>query len=313
MDERQVSGNPKILITGATGYTGLHSCRYFASTGYEVVAVTRRDIAIDGVKEEQCDLTIKKSVLNLIKKVKPQFLLHLAGQNHVGESWEDPIMTMETNVLSTLYLLDALQKECPKSKSVIVGSALEIDPSNISAITHPYSLSKTLQVLAARAWAELYGLSIVIAQPTNLIGPGKSNGVCSVFAKKIAEMESRNAKPILEVNNLYAQRDFIDVRDAIRAYDILFRKGVSKEIYPISSGKSRTLEEIAMFYKTMTPINYSIKSSDLSKKEEKVEISSKKMNDLGWSPKFCIKTSLEESLNYYRRNSSGGRVDPGIS
>ncbi|WP_254178804.1 NAD-dependent epimerase/dehydratase family protein [Cytobacillus oceanisediminis] len=302
MDERQMSGNCKILITGASGYTGLHSCRYFASAGYEVVAVTRRDIAIDGVKEEQCDLTIKESVLNLIKKVKPQFLLHLAGQNHVGESWEDPIMTMEINVLSTLYLLDALQKECPKSKSVIVGSALEIDPSNISAITHPYSLSKTLQVLAARAWAELYGLSIVIAQPTNLIGPGKSNGVCSVFAKKIAEMEIHSADKILEINNLNAQRDFIDVRDVVTAYEILLRKGVSKEIYPISSGKSRSIGEIVNLFKSMTPIHLNIKASENIVIEEKVKIISEKMTDLGWKPKFFIDTSLKDSLNYYRKN-----------
>jgi len=297
-----MSGKPKILITGAAGFTGLHSCRYFASAGYDVVAVTRRDITIDDVVVEQCDLNIKESVLKLIKKVKPQFLLHLAGQNNVGQSWSDPIMTMETNVLSTLYLLDALHKECPNSKSVIVGSALEIDPSNISAITHPYSLSKTLQVLVARAWGELYGLSIVIAQPTNLIGPGKANGVCSVFAKKIAEMEIKAAEKILEINNLYATRDFIDVRDAVKAYEVLLRKGVSKEIYPISSGKSRTLEEIAETLKTLTPINFNIRSTEISKKEEKVIISSKKVIDLGWKQEISIKTSLEESLNYYRRN-----------
>ncbi|MGA5688822.1 NAD-dependent epimerase/dehydratase family protein [Cytobacillus pseudoceanisediminis] len=304
MDERKVSGKSKILITGATGYTGLHSCKYFTSAGYDVVAVTRTDIAIDGVMVEQCDLKNKESVLNLIKKVKPQYLLHLAGQNHVGQSWSDPTGTMETNLLSTIYILDALHKECPETKIVIVGSALQIDPSNISAITHPYSLSKTFQVLAARAWGELYGLSIVIAQPTNLIGPGKSNGVCSVFANRIAEMESHNAKHILEVNNLYAQRDFLDVRDAVRAYEILLKKGISKEVYAVSSGKSRSLEEIANILKTMTPINFIIKSSGRNIKEDIVRIPYGKMNQLGWKPTFSLKTSLEESLNYYRRNLS---------
>ncbi|WP_436376246.1 NAD-dependent epimerase/dehydratase family protein [Cytobacillus sp. BC1816] len=296
-----MSGGPKILITGASGFTGLHACRYFASAGYNVIAVTRRDISIDGVKVEQCDLNIKESVLNLIKRVKPQFLLHLAGQNHVGQSWSDPTGTLETNLLSTVFILDALHKECPESKSVIIGSALQIDPSNISAIPHPYSLSKTFQVLAARAWAELYGLSIVIAQPTNLIGPGKSNGVCSVFANRIAEMENHNAEQILEVNNLYAQRDFLDVRDAVRAYEILFRKGISKEIYPISSGKSQSLGEVAKIYKNMTPINFKIKSFEKSNREDKVRISSEKMNQLGWEPIFSFRTSLEESLNYFRR------------
>jgi GDP-4-dehydro-6-deoxy-D-mannose reductase len=298
-----VSGKSKILITGAAGFTGLHSCRYFASAGYEVTAVTRsKDIAIDNVMVEQCDLHNKELVLNLIKKVKPQYLLHLAGQNHVGQSWSDPTGTLETNLLSTVYILDAIHKECPESKSVIVGSALQIDPSNISAITHPYSLSKTFQVLAARAWAELYGLSIVIAQPTNLIGPGNSNGVCSMFAKKIAEMESQKAEHILNVNNLYAQRDFIDVRDAVRAYEILLKNGVSKEIYPISSGKSRSLGEVVKIFKTMTPINFKVKISERSIREDKVKISSERINQLGWKPIISFKKSLEDNLKYYRRN-----------
>ncbi|AND39795.1 MULTISPECIES: NAD-dependent epimerase/dehydratase family protein [Cytobacillus] len=298
-----MSGKSKILITGAAGFTGLHSCRYFASAGYEVTAVTRsKDIAIDNVMVEQCDLHNKELVLNLIKKVKPQYLLHLAGQNHVGQSWSDPTGTLETNLLSTVYILDAIHKECPESKSVIVGSALQIDPSNISAITHPYSLSKTFQVLAARAWAELYGLSIVIAQPTNLIGPGNSNGVCSMFAKKIAEMESQKAEHILNVNNLYAQRDFIDVRDAVRAYEILLKNGVSKEIYPISSGKSRSLGEVVKIFKTMTPINFKVKISERSIREDKVKISSERINQLGWKPIISFKKSLEDNLKYYRRN-----------
>ncbi|OHX46753.1 NAD-dependent epimerase/dehydratase family protein [Cytobacillus pseudoceanisediminis] len=298
-----MSGKSKILITGAAGFTGLHSCRYFASAGYEVTAVTRsKDIAIDNVMVEQCDLHNKELVLNLIKKVKPQYLLHLAGQNHVGQSWSDPTGTLETNLLSTVYILDAIHKECPESKSVIVGSALQIDPSNISAITHPYSLSKTFQVLAARAWAELYGLSIVIAQPTNLIGPGNSNGVCSMFAKKIAEMESQKAEHILNVNNLYAQRDFIDVRDAVRAYEILLKNGVSKEIYPISSGKSRSLGEVVNVFKTMTPINFKVKISERSIREDKVKISSERINQLGWKPIISFKKSLEDNLKYYRRN-----------
>lgn len=298
-----MSGKSKILITGAAGFTGLHSCRYFASAGYEVTAVTRsKDIAIDNVMVEQCDLHNKELVLNLIKKVKPQYLLHLAGQNHVGQSWSDPTGTLETNLLSTVYILDAIHKECPESKSVIVGSALQIDPSNISAITHPYSLSKTFQVLAARAWAELYGLSIVIAQPTNLIGPGNSNGVCSMFAKKIAEMESQKAEHILNVNNLYAQRDFIDVRDAVRAYEILLKNGVSKEIYPISSGKSRSLGEVVQIFKTMTPINFKVKISERSIREDKVKISSERINQLGWKPIISFKKSLEDNLKYYRRN-----------
>lgn len=177
------------------------------------------------IHAECCDLINGDDVYNLIKRTKPKYLLHLAGQSHVGESWSEPVSTLEANSMSTAYLIDAIRKESPDCKIVIVGSALQIDPSSISSIPHPYSLSKTIQVLIAQSWAFLYNMNIIIAKPSNLIGPGVSNGVCSIFAKKIAEMEKKGMEKVLEVENLEVQRDFLDVRDAVRAYDLLLTRG----------------------------------------------------------------------------------------
>ena len=107
----------------------------------------------------------------------------LAGQNHLGLSWNDPVSTLEANFLSTLYLIDALRHENPNCKTVVVGSALQFEPNDMSTLTHPYSFIKTLQVQVAQAWANLYNLHIVIAKPSNLIGPGLSNRVC-LFSQK---------------------------------------------------------------------------------------------------------------------------------
>jgi GDP-4-dehydro-6-deoxy-D-mannose reductase len=294
---------PKMLITGASGFTGQHACKHFLEAGFDVTAVTRKNsIATKGIHTEYCNLTNKNDVTNLIKKIKPHYLLHLAGQNHVGQSWIDPVSSLEANTMATAYLLEALRQENPSCKVVVVGSALEFDSENMSTLTHPYSLSKTLQVLVAQSWTFLYNMRIVIAKPSNLIGPGFSNGVCSIFAQKIANMEKNKAEKVLEVNNLNAQRDFIDVRDAVSAYETLLIHGKPGEIYDIASGKSRSLEEIINGFRSLTAIDFELKSQMNNPIEQPVEIMPLKLTDLGWKTVIPFESSLSHILIFYREN-----------
>lgn len=295
--------SPKLLITGASGFTGQHACTHFSKAGFDVTGVIRKNsIADDNIHTECCELTNKDEVYPLIEKIKPHYLLHLAGQNHVGKSWIDPVCSLETNAMSTAYLIEALREINPTCKVVVAGSALQFHPTNISALIHPYSLSKTLQVLIAQSWAVLYKMNIVIAKPSNLIGPGFSNGVCSIFAKRIVAMEEKKAEKILEVNNPKAMRDFVDVRDAVRAYETLLLKGEAGEIYEISSGKSRSLEEIINGFKTMTAVNFELKSHLNDQTEQHVEMIPVKLRHLGWEPAISFETSLNDILNFYRWN-----------
>ncbi len=293
-----MSQMPKLLITGASGFTGQHACNHFVNAGFAVTAVSRRCFGNGQVQTELCDLTNKENVGKLIKKVKPDYLLHLAGQNHVGKSWIDPVSTLEANAMSTLYLIEALRQENPACKMVIVGSALQFDPQNLTTLTHPYSLSKTLQVLIAQSWGVLYNMNIVIAKPSNLIGPGISNGVCSIFAKKIVDMEENKAEKVLEVSNLQAKRDFVDVRDAVNAYEILLTKGKSGEIYDIASGHSYSLGEVITGFRALTTIDFEIKSDVKDQEEGRVEISPVEIVKLGWKPVLSLKSSLEDILYF---------------
>lgn len=290
-----------VLITGASGFTGLHACKHFADSGFDVTAVARKSFpACKRVRIETCDLRNKDEVNSLVKKVKPQYVLHLAGLNHVGESWIDPLSFFESNSVSTAYLIDALRQEQSSQKIVIVGSALQFDPHRMSSLLHPYSLSKTLQVLIAQAWSVLFEMPVVIAKPSNLIGPGVSNGVCSIFAQKIANMEKNESEKLLEINNLNAQRDFIDVRDAVSAYETLFLMGDSGETYDISSGKSYSLGDIALGFKSFASVDFEIVSKVHDLIEPKVNIIPIKMMELGWKPIIPIESSLKEILDFYR-------------
>jgi GDP-4-dehydro-6-deoxy-D-mannose reductase len=293
----------KLLITGASGFTGQHACNHFVKVGFDVTAIINNNTYENNdIHIERCNLTNKDEVNKLIKKIKPHYLLHLAGQNHVGQSWIDPISSVEANTLSTAYIIDALRQENPNCKIVVAGSALQFNPANMSTLTHPYSLSKTLQVLIAQSWAVLYNLHIVIAKPSNLIGPGFSNGVCSIFAKKIADMEMNKADKVLEVNNPNVQRDFIDVRDAVSAYETLLLRGESGEIYEIASGKNHSLKEIINRLKSFTNVKFKLKSQSNEILEQKAEIIPVKLMKLGWKPAFSFESSLLDILNFYRRN-----------
>ncbi|MFS0596452.1 NAD-dependent epimerase/dehydratase family protein [Peribacillus frigoritolerans] len=302
MDGKVMSQMPKLLITGASGFTGQHACNHFVNAGFAVTAVTKRNFVNGQVQAELCDLTNKESVGKLIKKVKPEYLLHLAGQSHVGQSWIDPVSSLEANAMSTLYLIEALRQENPACKVVIVGSALQFDPKNITTLTHPYSLSKTLQVLIAQSWGELYGMHIIIAKPTNLIGPGLSNGVCSIFAKKIVDMEENNAEKVLEVNNLQAKRDFVDVRDVVKSYEILLTQGKTGEIYDIASGKNHSLANIINHFKSFTNMEFITKTSNNLASEVHNEINLDKIKKLGWEPIITLEKSILDILNFYRMN-----------
>jgi GDP-4-dehydro-6-deoxy-D-mannose reductase len=295
---------PKLLITGASGFTGQHACKHFLKAGFDVTAVIRNNtFANKQVQKEWCDLTKKDEIKKIVKKVKPHYLLHLAGQNHVGQSWIDPISSLEANAMSTAYLIDVLRQENPACKILVAGSALQFNPTHMSSLIHPYSLSKTLQVLIAQSWAVLFNMHIVIAKPSNLIGPGFSNGVCSLFAQKIADMEENKAEKVIEVKNPNAHRDFIDVRDAVTAYETLLMKGESGEIYEIASGKSRSLEEIINGFKSITTVEFEVTSQLINHLEQPADILPIKLMKLGWKPAISFESSLKDILNFYRREN----------
>jgi GDP-4-dehydro-6-deoxy-D-mannose reductase len=289
----------KILITGASGFTGKHACKHFLRQGYEVNALYKTNsITLDGARSDYCDLTNKSQIRELINKIKPQMVLHLAGQNHVGKSWENPMDSLESNAFSTLYLLEALRLEVPSCKIVIVGSSLEINPGNFSTLTHPYSLSKTLQTFIAQSWGNLFNMHIIIAKPSNLVGPGHSSGICAVLAKEIVKME-QSGKGVLNLFNLKAQRDFLDVRDAVSAYETLFIHGMSGEVYNVGSEVSRSLEEICDIYMKLSKVPFSV-SNKMSEEEEKVEVDTTKLKALGWKPAIQFKQSLQDILSFSR-------------
>lgn len=296
-----MSDDVSILITGAAGFTGQQACRHFQQKGWNVTAVVRETSFIcEGIHVIQCDLTDKKAVDCLIRVEEPTYILHLAGSNSVQSSWENPVKTMEANLLSTIYLLEAVRTSSPSTKIVLVGSALQYKPELKEKPHHPYALSKTVQIQVARHWGELFNLDIVLAKPTNLIGPGPSSGICALIANHIVQMEREKKVDGLHIMNLVAKRDFLDVRDAVGAYEKLFLFGERSRTYDIATGKFVTIREVVGELQSLTNVPNFV----IDKKDSEVEVVKptdvSDMKNLGWMPSYSLNQSLTDTLAYFR-------------
>ncbi|MBW4081067.1 NAD-dependent epimerase/dehydratase family protein [Paenibacillus sp. S150] len=325
----------RLLITGAAGFTGRHAAAYFQAAGAEVTAVVRHTAAASvfpaQVKQYVCDLSDRRAVRSMIEEIQPDEVLHLAGKNSVPESWRDPLLYMETNVMSTLYLLEALRTR-PARRILVAGSRLKYRPGLAEGPPHPYSLSKTLAELASLAWCTLFKQPVLLAEPCNLIGPGPSTGFCSLLAQHIVRSEAAagtsDTPPPFKLSSRYDRRDFLDVRDAVKAYDCILRKGETGKIYRIDSGIQRGLGEIAeqLLAHAAVPVGMewgpdngeAEQASALAaaavpetlpatsaNKESSVSPEDNAAS-LGWSPQVKLARSLADIVDYYRASREGG-------
>ncbi|MGA4720455.1 NAD-dependent epimerase/dehydratase family protein [Fictibacillus nanhaiensis] len=286
----------RIVITGAAGFTGIHACQHFADKGYEVIGISRSYLSNIKVRSVTCDLLDKEKVNEIFKTYKPDFCLHLAGENSVPRSWDHPASTIEANVLGTLYLLEAIRKAVPSCRTVIVSSAL-------SGTDHPYGVSKKYQEDLVRDWAHLFDLQLMVAKPCNLIGPGRSPGFVSFLANRIIQMEKFEDKSAISISHLENEREFLDVRDAISAYEILMKLGSINMTYEIGSGKMTTLQEVANIFQTQTKEKLTFIETNTAPDKRPHVMNSKLIQELYWQKSYPIEISIKQILSYYKSNS----------
>ena len=305
----------KALITGINGFVGKYLSQYLIDKGYEVYGtVIEDDISMDNVKLYKMNLLNKKEVLNTIQDIKPDQVYHLAGQSAVGLSWKNPTLTMDVNVNGTINLLDSIRESNLNSKVLIIGSSDEygvikpedcpINEEHKLNPSSPYAISKVAQEEIAKLYTKVYNMQIVMVRAFNHIGPMQSkNFVVSDFASRIAEIEA-GKENILRVGNLEAYRDFTDVRDIVRGYNMLMENGHIGEIYNIGSGKARKVQEILDTLIDLSTENIKVELDKERLRPSDVPIiqcdNFKIKSHVGWQPELDIKNTLKDTLDYWR-------------
>lgn len=309
------------LITGATGFAGSHLLDHLraaagahASRGPVAAAwANPRGMAIRDARADvhwrAVDLLDRDSVAAAIAELRPSTIYHVAGAADVGGSWADPVTPLKVNALGTLHLLDAVRDAGLTCAVVVTGSAAIYRPSLAAAAedapigpSSPYGLSKLAQeMIAARATAG----RVLVARPFNHAGPRQSPVYAtSGFARQIAEIEAGTIAPVISVGNLDARRDVTDVRDVVRAYQLLAERGTPGRPYNICSGRAYRVGDLLemMIGLAKTTVTVAIDPARLRPSDNPVVLgdSQRIEAELGWRAEIPIERTLADLLDYWR-------------
>jgi GDP-4-dehydro-6-deoxy-D-mannose reductase len=149
------------------------------------------------------------------------------------------------------------------------------------------------------------GLDIVMARPFPHTGPGQSaEFVCSDWARQVIRIERGTQDPVIRVGNLDIRRDFTDVRDTVRAYELLLQKGRTGEVYNICRGRGVALREILDILLSFS--SHTVRVEMDPERQRKVDIPSlvgdnrKIRAETGWEPQVPLQKTLAELVDYWR-------------
>ena len=170
----------------------------------------------------------------------------------------------------------------------------------------PYAVARVSQEMLSKIYADGYSMDIVMTRSFNHIGPGQRDVfVISSFAKQLVNLSKEpSATKTITTGNLAVIRDFVDVRDVVRAYYLLLKSGRRGEVYNICSGKGIVLKDIISAMSELLNINVDtlVNPELIRPNENKKVIGSyqKIKEELGWQPEIDISKSLSDIIQYWQ-------------
>jgi len=311
------------LIVGGTSFIGKMLASRLSRKGERVFSTYQRkrkkDLkSAEGVRFLPCDVTNKREITGVIRRVRPDCIYYLAAQGSVRKSWLDPAGTIDVNFSGGLYAMDALRDLGLDSKFVVFSSGVAYGESHLSGKKlreeaclrpkEPYGLSKLAIDFLARMYAKVFGIHAIILRLVNLVGPGQSVSFSlSNFAYQIAGIEAGKLEPVLRVGNLESRRDYLDIRDALRAMDAAIARGGKGGVYNVGSGKTRLLGDILNDFLCLSHLGKGrvkiIRNLSLSSKDEipSMCLDASRLRRLsGWRPEISFRETLKNILDYWR-------------
>jgi GDP-4-dehydro-6-deoxy-D-mannose reductase len=314
----------RALVTGISGFVGGHLAEHLLGSGDLVAGLSASGRWPDGLAHlasaariEPFDLAAitQDAMTALIARERPEAIYHLAAQANPQASVADPRGTWALNLGGSLTLLEAVKASGLKPRVVLVGSGVcygnpapeQMPVSERCPLrpNNPYSASKGAADLLGVQHYLAHGTDVVMARPFNHAGPRQSSTyVLGALARQVAEVEA-GLKPRVEVGNLDIVRDFTDVRDVVRAYRLLAKKGDPGEIYNLGSGQGTKLADALEILRGLagTPIEVFVDPARVRPVDQPLLVAdaSKLRAATGWEPIYSIEMTLADMLDDWRR------------
>jgi GDP-4-dehydro-6-deoxy-D-mannose reductase len=311
----------RLLVTGATGFVGTHLLEFLrrAEPSVELYALVRRGVERAALPKDvttlEADIEHAASVDAAFERCEPDAIVHLAAQSSVHQSWLDPEGTLKTNLLGTLHLLEALRQRRLRSRVLLVGSAdeygavlpgeLPLREEHPLRPASPYAVSKVAQGFLGLQYALSSGIDVVRTRTFPHTGPGRGEIFAeSSFAKQLVAIERGRRPAVLEVGNLDPVRDFTDVRDVVRAYWALVRRGAPGEVYNVCSGRGISMREVVSKLRACTRVEVEVEVDPNRLRPADIPAlvgEPRRLREAtGWTPEIPFDRTLQDLLEHWR-------------
>jgi GDP-4-dehydro-6-deoxy-D-mannose reductase len=312
----------KYLITGISGFVAHHFIQCLNDLG-EKADVLGIDLKIPHDVEEYSfeNIRLKLIELNLLEykaleiamvSFSPDFIVHLASFSSVGKSWEMPLESFLNNTNIFLNVVEIVRHNKIDCRILSIGSSEEYGnvkesdiPLKENMILHPgnpYAIARVSQEMLSKCYVDAYKLDIVLTRSFNHIGTRQRiDFAIPSFIKQISEGIKKDRKEIkLITGDITIVRDFIDVRDVVKAYLALLKNGRTGELYNVCSGRGYSLKDaielISQIYNVKVIIE--IDQKKIRPNDNRVIIGSyEKIKDhTSWEPKYNLENSINNMI-----------------
>lgn len=322
MNAPKASKDRPLLLTGAGGFVGGYLLPALNARGVQtehIVATTVLKETVKGARETlHLDLSDAVSIKNVIQGVQPGIIVHLAAIAVPSEARRNQDLAWKVNFEGTRHLAAATLSQVPDARFVFTGSA-ESYGATFNEVTglvpETAALRPATAYGATKAAADIMlgqlandGLDVVCTRSFNHTGPGQvPDYVVPAFAEQIARIEAGLQEPVLQVGNLDAARDFLDVRDVVRAYAAAALGPLAPgglRAFNVCSGEARPIQSILDGLLALSDISIRVETDPDRLRPSDVPHAAGDNRALrkafDWTPEITFEQTLRDTLDYFR-------------
>jgi len=315
----------RMLITGFSGFVSRHFLNYLVENNlsYEVLGVdvnlpkfAMEDYAPTlAMSFEQVNLLDKEAVEDMIATFRPDYILHLASFSSVAYSWQHPADCFMNNTSIFLNVTEALRKhDLCDCRLLSVGSSEEYGDVKKEELplqedmplvpVNPYAVARVSQEMMAKVLADSFGMQIMLTRSFNHMGSFQDERfVIPSFVRRILDIAESGAKSgEIETGDTSIVRDFVDVRDVVRAYYRLLLDGKAGEVYNICGEKGVSLAEVVDQIADIVGVSVTTRVNPdfVRPGDNQVVIGSaeKIRQDIGWTAEIPLRQTLMDMIGH---------------
>ena len=316
--------NEKILVLGSNSFGGSSYINYALDKGYKIIGINR------SVESHSCFhpyknnknknkylyynlhlITDNEKIISILEKEKPQYIVDFAGQGMVAESWNDPILWFETNLISKIKIHEYLKNKNWLKKYIRI-STPEVYGSNEGKVnedqnlnpTTPYAVSHAAVDLSLKSYFKNYNFPIIIGRFANFYGPGQQ--IYRIIPKTILYAKSNKKLPLHGGGK--SMRAFIFSNDVSNAIDKLITKGKLGETYNFSPTNFISIKELVIKILNIMELPYEslvFETEDRISKDYSYFMDTKKAeNFLNWTPSVSLENGINSTIEWVNKNYS---------